>query len=131
MMYIYSTLTCDNAYAVYEPSTDATQISIIKRTILIKGGHGVANKYVQTPRGVVTEVSDEDFAALQLDAHFQQHVKNGFITYEKSKADTESVAKNMQDRDASAPLIPDEFEEIQDKEGNVRKVYKPRGKKAN
>lgn len=131
-VYIYSTLTCDNAYAEYEPlSHDRAPVSVVRRTILIKGGHGIANKYVQTPRGVMTEVTDEEFQTLQKNEHFNQHVNNGFITHElKAGVDAEKVADRLVDRDASAPMLNSEFEEVKDENGQTKKIYKPKGKKA-
>ncbi len=57
--YVYSTLTCDNNFAVYS-NTPNQDIPVIHKTILIKGGHRVATKSLYTPRGVVTEISDDD-----------------------------------------------------------------------
>ena len=111
--YIYSTLTADNAYAIYDykqVNSDPNALPVLTRTITIKGGHGVANRNFITPRGVITEVSDEELALLLEDYHFKQHMENGFITVESVKAEPEKVAANMTDRDGSAPMTPANFE---------------------
>lgn len=128
MYYIFSTLTCDNAYTLYR-QTDPRQLGYIEKSILIKGGHGVAGKHLITPKGVMTEVTDADYEILKDNYHFQQHIANGFIVVEKKKLDTEEVAAKMEDRDASAPVIPSEYVNEEDADGRVRKVYKPKGKK--
>lgn len=129
--YVYSTLTGDNAYAIYNYAPvklDKNALPVLVRTILIKGGHGIANKHVVTPRGVITEISDEDLKELMNDYHFQQHIGNGFITVETVKEDPEKVAENMEDRDGSAPLTPDKFEPGTSDVDNSYKAKKVKGK---
>jgi len=109
MFYVYSTLTADNAYAVYKEKDANKDIPEIERTILIKGGHGVANKHFQTPQGVVTSVSDEDMKVLEQNVHFKFHRENGFLKVERHKAETERVAADMEEKDKSAPLTPNDF----------------------
>lgn len=106
--YVYSTLTADNAYAVYarNPNQD---VPVIERSILIKGGNGVATKHLVTPRGVVTEVNDEDMELLEKDYHFQQHKLNGFITVEKKEIAVDKAIKNMAPKDKSAPKTPADY----------------------
>lgn len=104
--YVYSTLTCDNDYAEWQKNGD--QQSIL-RTVRVNGGHGLMNKHMITPLGVVTEVSDEDLEFLQKNSGFQQHVANGFITVEQRKSDTEKVAANMKRRDKSSQIVPSDY----------------------
>lgn len=107
--YIYSTLTADNAYAIYENNPNA-DIPVIERKILIKGGANVADrKTLYTPKGVVTQVSDEDLALLEKDYSFQQHVKNGFIKVERHEAPVEKIVADMTPKDKSAPKTPNDF----------------------
>jgi hypothetical protein len=114
MNYVYSTLTCDNAFAVYAPKNDARQLSVIKKKILIKGGHGIkvvdANN---TPRGVVTIVSDEDMELLEKNHSFNVQKKAGYIVVERTlnQKAPEVVAEDMNPKDASAPLTPADFQE--------------------
>ncbi|MCG1038789.1 hypothetical protein KQH49_06780 [Mycetohabitans sp. B5] len=109
MHYVYSTATCDTAYGVWINS--GNDLPIRTRAIVIKGGAGVANKNLITPRGVVTQVTDEDLALLEKDEAFQRHVKRGFIHVERSKTDPEKVAADMTGRDQASPLVPQDFAE--------------------
>src|SRR5277367_4378873 len=102
MPYVYSTLTNSTAYAIYK-KTDVKQPGVIERTILIKGGSNLATKSLITPLGVASKVSDEDLAILENDYHFQQHVKKGFITYDKRNISVEKAIESMVKRDKSAP----------------------------
>lgn len=102
MPFVYSTLTNSTIYAIYR-DTDPKASDIIERKILIKGGANIANKHFETPTGVVTEVSDDDLKLLMKDYHFREHMKNGFVTVENYKASPEKVAKNMEEKDPSAP----------------------------
>jgi len=113
MAYVYSTLTCDNLYHNYERSATANAMEpgIITGSVLIKGGTGVANKHLFTPLGVVTQVSDEQLDFLKKDKNFQEHVKNGFITFDKAKVEPEVAAGKMATRDESAPLVPEDIKE--------------------
>lgn len=56
-----------------------------------------------TPRGRVTEISDEQYAQLKDNHVFQLHKENGFISVENRKEDPEKVATNMEASDKSAP----------------------------
>lgn len=108
-VFIYSTLTCDNIIAIYA-DTRPEQHAIVKKKIIIKGGHGVANKALYTPQGVVTEVSDDDYELLQKDYHFNDHVKNGFLKVEKRRMETEKAINDMSPKDGSAPITPADYE---------------------
>ena len=117
MKYVLSKLTCDQNYAIYAPAVAGSFPRVIKE-VLIKGGANVANKNLVTPDGVLTEVSDEDYEALQTVYVFQQHVKGGLIKVISSskEKEQEKAKKDMSEGDGSAPLTP--------------KSYKKKGKKA-
>lgn len=106
--YIYSTLTADTAYAVYAGNKNQ-DLPIIERTILIKGGNGVATKHLVTPRGFVTEVDETDMELLEKDYHFCEHRRLGFITVEKKEISVEKAIKNMAPKDKSAPKTPADY----------------------
>lgn len=110
MNHIYSTLTCDNAYTVYEKT--AGGLTIPKAEIVVNGGAGLANKYLITPLGTVTTVSDDELALLKTNPVFVEHVKNGFlVVQEGGKAnDAEKVASNMSYDHGSAPLTEQDAE---------------------
>jgi hypothetical protein len=122
--YIYSTLSCDNKYVRYVPVTPANkdlqkELPLIhtgpdgrEHHVLIKGGANVARKdgAMDTPAGVRTKVSDEDWEWLQKDPHFLQHQKNGFIKVTDAVTNPDKVSKDMVNKDKSAPKTPDDPE---------------------
>lgn len=104
-MIIYSKLTCDNIFPVYEKVADG--INIIKN-ILIKGGAGVADKKtLLTAPAIATEISDSDYELLKEMPSFKQQVEAGFILVSQKKSDVEKVVKDMTaQEDGSAPDTP-------------------------
>jgi hypothetical protein len=124
MAYVYSTLSCDQGYAIYDKGADGTPI--LNRVIHINGKANITNKVLQTPRGVVTEVSDADLETLNSNYHFNEHVKLGFITFEAKQFDADQVAKDMTKQDKSAPKTKDELENDQ---VSVMEGKKPRKSK--
>lgn len=107
--YVFSTLTNDQTYHDYEISESKDILPTVKSKIFIKGGHGVAGKHLITPRGVMTEISDEEFEILKNNTDFQLHVKNGFIQAEQRKRELKEVIGDMEQKDKSAPLTPNDF----------------------
>lgn len=107
--YVYSTLTSDVEYALW--SKPAGDLPIIERTVKIKGGANLANARLVTPYGVATSVSAEELDLLNGNEVFTLHKKNGFITVSEKSEDPEKVATDMTGRDASAPLVPQDFTE--------------------
>lgn len=108
-MYVYSTLANDNVYTGYtEGGADLPRKTY---EILVKGGTGVAGKWtnLMTPRGVVTEITDEEAEALKSNVIFNRHKDNGFVTLDSKYTEPEKVAADMEGRDASAPLVDEDF----------------------
>jgi len=70
----------------------------------------VATKHLFTPKGVVTQVSDDDLEFLLQNKSFQRHMKAGFLTYDKKKIEPERKSANMAQKDGSAPMTPKDFE---------------------
>ncbi|MEX9216287.1 hypothetical protein AB7W40_19735 [Providencia rettgeri] len=97
-IYVYSTLTNDQSYGV----TDGR--------VFIAGQANVMTKHMYTPRGRVTEISDEQYRQLKANHVFKLHVENGFIAVESQKEDPEKVATNMEASDASAPDTPESLD---------------------
>lgn len=93
-------------YPIYADAGNRSQAATIIKTIRIKGGANVRNKYtLATPTGVVTEVSDEDLALLQKDPAFKIHVAKGFMKV----MSTEKVdVSDMEKKDRSAQLTDSE-----------------------
>lgn len=113
MPYIFSTLSTNQLYTKYHKSEN-NDLARVDRTVLVKGGANVADKHFITPRGVVTEVSDEDCALLKETPLFKMHVENGYLTVEEKSANVDKVVDNMTAADKSAPLTPQSFE-VEDK----------------
>lgn len=113
MPYAFSTLSTNQLYTKYLKSEN-NELSRVERTVLIKGGANVADKNFVTPRGVVTEITEEEYAYLKTNDLFNLHVKNGYVTIEERSASVDKVADNMKAADESAPLTPQSYE-VEDK----------------
>lgn len=111
--FIFSTLANDNQYTGYVAG--GGDMPRVAWAVLVKGGAGVANARIVTPRGVMTEVTDEEFKLLQTNVVFGRHFENGFIHVEDRAADPEKIAADMTGRDTSAPLVDADFEVKGDK----------------
>lgn len=92
-VYIYSTLSAPVEYPV-EGSPEL---------IRIDGGAGIPDKKLITSRGFVTEVTDEQYQALQRNHVFKLHVENGYLTSDTKKHKADDVAGAMNEKDASKP----------------------------
>lgn len=108
-MYIYSTLSNSQMYTKYSPAPEGG-VSRVEKTVLINGGANVANKNIITPRGVVTEISEEEYNLIKENTLFKTHVANGYISVEAKKAEVEKVVTNMESRSQDAPLTPEDYE---------------------
>jgi hypothetical protein len=110
--YVYSTLSANVAYVVWDFKPDQ-QVARIKHRITIKGGAGVAeNKHLITPKGLVTQVSDSDLALLRENPVFKRQEDRGFLKVESTKTqkNIEKAISDMEGRDNSAPITPQDFE---------------------
>lgn len=116
MFHVYSTLANPNRYAQYRPNSP-NGVNIIEREITIKGGSGIAQKNIGTVFGIHTAVSDDDMEWLKDDFAFKQHVKSGYIRYEKQKINNEAAAADMITRDQktdACPVVPEEYDDSDD-----------------
>lgn len=105
--YVYSTLTNDQNYVVYE--VNAAGLPVVVGSVEIAGGHGRINKHLVTPLGVLTTVDETQMALLKRCPTFELHQKNGFIRVETSKRDAEAVASTMETADKSRQLNPSDY----------------------
>jgi rRNA maturation endonuclease Nob1 len=80
-------------------------------SVLINGGAFVINKKtMETPKGIITEVSEEDLKFLKTQSLFNEKVKNGsFEIVESEKKAKESSKKGKKDK--GAQLTAKDFEE--------------------
>lgn len=115
MYHVYSTLANSNEFVLYSKDGPGG-VNIAVTSVVIKGGTGIHHKNIGTPLGVYTAVTDEDFAWLKDDYSFQQHLKTGHITVQKSKVDPEVAAADMTVRQWKAgqrqdafPIVPQDF----------------------
>jgi hypothetical protein len=106
-IYVFSTLTCDQRYVQYEQGQNDQPIE--GRSVLIKGGTGVANKRLITPLGVCTTITESELELLKENKLFQLHESNGYIKVQNKSADPEKVAADMELADPSAPLTPSDY----------------------
>jgi len=107
MPYVFSTLSSNMDYTNHVDG--GADLPIELPPVHIKGGAGVADARIITPRGVVTEVTDEQLEYLEANPVFRVHKANGFIIVETKKADPEKVAADMTGRDQSAPMVPEDL----------------------
>lgn len=112
--YVYSTLAASQEYATYKEKKYDNDLHEIEKKILIHGGTNVADKQFVTPKGVVTEVSDVEFAILEKNPVFNMHKENGFITVESKEYKPEKIANDMNLNDPSSPKTPEDYKNKKD-----------------
>ena len=112
-LYIYSTLSASVEYEVEGG-----------KTILIKGGANIADKYMLTPLGVATCIEDSDLPLLRANRVFALHMANGFLHADKSKMDIEVVVADMERADNSAPDTEADVAAVEVKTGTKTKAKK-------
>lgn len=110
MPYIYSTLSADTKYTLYEKNAQGDLVIPI-RGVVIKGGANVASKSFVTPQGVVTEVTDEELTFLQENSIFQAHLDGGFLRIDNKKIEIEKAVKSLEKGDKSKPLTHGDYPE--------------------
>jgi hypothetical protein len=107
--YIFSTHTNPVQYVEYDLSSNKNH-NVIKRRFLVAGGHGLCNKALVTPQGVITRVdTQEEMDWLNSLPAFKSDIAKGFITVTKRREESEKVVKNMVRRDNSAPKTEKDF----------------------
>jgi deferrochelatase/peroxidase EfeB len=106
-VYVWSTLSCDTAYASYRQG--GGDLQILSRSVLIKGGANMATKHLNTPKGVCTRITLEELEVCRNDPIFGRHEKRGFIKVETLDAKVDEAVSDMVGRDDSSPLNPDDF----------------------
>lgn len=110
-VFIYSTMTCSTIFNIYKPKTDVNEMPQVIHSIEIYGGHGMKMpKAFDTPRGVVTRISEADYELLKKEVGFKQQVEAGFLSVDTVKVDPAKKVKDMAQKDGSAPLTPKDFE---------------------
>lgn len=116
-VHIASTLTTDLVIQQHA-KTEGASFPKVVRSVFIKGGANRADKRLETPPAVTTEISDEDYEFVRGHDTFQGMVKRGYFTIAKKREDAEVVAAAMARGDKSAQLTPeDETVQLTDNRG--------------
>lgn len=80
------------------------------RRLVILGGANVTDKnHLWTPRGVYTEVTDEELAELKKLPSFNNKVDRGRFYISTKKVDVDDVADDLAGPDGSSQLPSEEF----------------------
>ena len=106
-LYVYSTLSSDMNYTNH--AQGGADLPQALPPVYVKGGAGVANDRLITPRGVATEITEEQAASLRARPLVQLHEKNGFGQISADDVDPDKAAADMTGRDQSAPIVPQDL----------------------
>lgn len=114
--YIASTLSSSVIYEQHVAG--GGDLPIAEGRIEIFGGANIPDKYMRTPDGaVITPVTSDELEILQGNTVFKLHEKNGFMKVSEKKPEPEVIAADMEGRDASAPLVDQDFKPDEDGHG--------------
>lgn len=127
MAYIVSRASQDIEYCDWVKSRNGQNIK--KKSVIIKGGANVLDKKtMETPNGVINEVSAENLKFLESHTAFKKHVAGKWMEVCKTKGDAEKKADKAQKnedgttkKDGSAQLTKEDFE----KKGQKAPVVSP------
>lgn len=109
MIYVISTMSNDNVYAIYEKRED---VNVVAKSILIKGGANVQDKRILqvSSVGVTTPITEEDYNLLKDNPVFKLHQDKGFIkVVQSNESEAKKKAEKMDTKDKSAQLTPQDF----------------------
>lgn len=110
--YVFSTLATDVEYVDWIPG--GGEVPSKGRSVVVKGGAGVADKRLLTPLGISTKITDEDASFLETNKTFKAHEKAGHVKLSKRDMAPEKFAADMTGRDKSAPLVPGDYRKRND-----------------
>lgn len=115
---VISTLPTDTAYTVWIGDTAAKgAVPRRSRAIVVKGGHGVANKNFITPQGVATVITDDEAEALAKHKVFLRHQKRGYVKI-LNKEEVVQPEKELGDLNAEGDKsTPPDAEGLKEKTG--------------
>lgn len=126
-MYITSKMASAVDYAFYKQG--ANKVNVVVKTIHINGGADVVNKRtLETPSGVVTELSDDDINMLKTHPLFIEHQKNGFVAICGSEKEAKKADKTLEE-DKSSQITPQDYEKGNSKKDMTGGKRKPNTKK--
>lgn len=112
LLCVFSTLAAPMAYTDFHTADNG--VPVAKGEVLIKGGAGVMNENLLTPRGVPTMVTEKQVELLKRNSVFQLHERNGYVVIDEvdrppGETEIEQMAAVMTGRDNSAPLVAEDF----------------------
>lgn len=83
----------------------------VKGSVVIKGGANVIDKKtMQTPKGIMTEVSKEDLEFLKTQSLFNEKIEQGsYEIVESEKKAEEKIKKSKKKKDGGAQLVAQDF----------------------
>tara|TARA_R110000868_G_scaffold124084_5_gene328259 strand:+ start:1715 stop:2083 length:369 start_codon:yes stop_codon:yes gene_type:complete len=107
-VFIYSTMSSDNDYIVYENGA-------AKHKVTIAGKANVADKLtLLVKEGAVTMIDQEQYELIKENYHFKKHLEGGFLTVENKNVEASKVSKGMSKKDKSAQKTEEDFKHIKD-----------------
>lgn len=111
MKLILSTLSAPQKVCLTKKSDNGA--TVIVKEITIKGGANVIDKRsLMTPQGIVTELTDEDFALLKQTRFYQRMEARGHIRPVETKEQAEDTKKaGMKKKDKGAQKTEKDFTE--------------------
>ncbi len=105
--YIMSKMSANVNYAIY--TKGAKGLNEVKQIITVNGGADVVDKKtLVTPEGVLTVVSDEDFAKLQDNPIFKRHLDRGVLSISSNERNAQKSSVELT-KDDSAQLTPKDY----------------------
>lgn len=127
MGFITSRMAAPVTYAFY--TQGANKINIITDEITIKGGADVINKRsLDTPQGVVTELTDEQIDKLKSHPIFKMHLANGAVAILGTEKEAHKAEADLK-KDKSSQLTPEDYEKGNSEKQVIAKKSKPKAKK--
>lgn len=116
MPYILSKLANSQCYTQYVKGVN--DINNVCERIFIKGGADVINKKtLDTPNGVVTEVTNEQLDILKQNADFNRHLENGFVSIIENKISEDKTEEKaaIMPKDNSRQKTPKDYKKSKGK----------------
>ena len=126
MAFITSKMAASVTYAFY--TRGANKINVVTDEITINGGADVINKKtLQTPNGVVTELTDDQLDRLKSHPVFKMHLENGSVAIFENEKKADAAGDKLV-ADKSSQITPDDYVKGNEKK-QVRSRKKPTSKK--
>lgn len=109
-IYVISRASQDIEYCGWK--TTKTGINEKSFSVVIKGGANIMNRdTMKTPKGVITEISQEELDFLNQNGAFLRHKKAGFMIVTKDRDEADDIKSKAGKKDNSAQLTPQDFKD--------------------